>query len=170
MVTDVKDAMLPEWSMDGRWLYFSGSRDDSHKIFKAPEAGGRATPITRGGGFGPRTSPDGARIYYARDATIWSVAAGGGDEQRVEGLPTLQPGYDQAWALGPSGIYIINPTPKTPGIDFIAFGGTGITRVVNLAGRPLAWSSMAVSRDGRRLLYSQIDGATGDIMLVDGFR
>ena len=90
--------------------------------------------------------------------------------KRVEGLPTLRPGYDQAWALGRSGVYVINPSPKAPGIDFIDFGGTGITRVVDLAGRPLAWSSMAVSRDGQRLLYSQVDSGAGDIMLVDGFR
>ena len=98
----------PKWSPDGRfiasdsraglpsgpsdrWSVATGTRDGSDQIFKAPAKGAerRRSPVAAGG---PKTSSDGARIYYARDVTIWSVATAGGDGQRVEGLPRCSRG------------------------------------------------------------------------------
>ena len=94
----------------------------------------------------------------------------GGDERRLSGFPPVPIEFLWAWALSASGIYFVNPEPPRPGIEFLDFASLRITRVVDLPGRPAPWAPLAISHDGRRLLYTQIDGIASDIMLIDKFR
>jgi Tol biopolymer transport system component len=170
--TGVSDSSIPIWSIDGKWLYFAGNVDGADRIFKIPVEGGKATRITKGEGTNPRLSSDGRRIYYTRwrrEFEIWSVSTEGGDERRLPGLPPLPIEFVDAWAPSASGIYFINPEPR-PGIDFLDFMSSRVTRVVDLPGRFAIWTQMAISPDGRRLLYSQQDSIVSDIMLIDNFR
>jgi Tol biopolymer transport system component len=172
VITGVSDSSIPIWSIDGKWLYFAGKVDGADRIFKIPVEGGEATRITKGEGTNPRVSSDGRRIYYTRwlrEFEIWSVSTEGGDERRLPGLPPVPLEFVDAWAPSASGIYFINPKPR-PGIEFLDFTSTRVTRVVDLPGRFAAWTQMAISRDGRRLLYCQQDSITSDIMLIDKFR
>jgi Tol biopolymer transport system component len=170
--TGVRDSSMPIWSIDGKWLYFLGNVDGADRIFKMPVGGGEATRITKGEAMNPQASPDGRRIYYNksfREFGIWSVSTEGGDERPLPGLPPVAVETGGAWAPGASGIYFINSVPR-PGIDFLDFTSSRVTRVVDLPGRPAAWTTIAISRDGRRLLYSQQDSVASDIMLIDKFR
>jgi Tol biopolymer transport system component len=170
--TGVSDSSIPIWSIDGKWLYFAGKVDGADRIFKIPVEGGEATRITKGEGTNLRVSYDGRRIYYTksqREFEIWSVSTEGGDERRLPGLPSLPLELWDAWAPSASGLYFINSVPR-PGIDFLDFTSSRVTRVVDLPGRFAAWTQMAISRDGRRLLYSQQDSIVSDIMLIDNFR
>ncbi len=170
--TGVTDSSMPVWSIDGKWLYFMGNVDGADRIFKVPMEGGAATRLTTGKGMYPQTSSDGRRIYYTRslgEYEIWSVSTGGGDERRVPGLPSVPVEFGFAWALSASGVYFINSEPR-PGIDFLDFTSSRVTRVVDLPGRPATWTQLAISRDSRRLLYSQKDSIASDIMLIDNFR
>jgi len=130
--------------------------------------GGEATRITKGEGINHRVSSDGRRIYYTRGREIWSVSTEGGDDQRLPELPGLPSEFFFAWALSRSGVYFMNTEPLR--IDFFNFTSARITRVADIPGRSAPWMSLALSPDGRRLLYSQIDGITSDIMLIDKFR
>ncbi|HBY58476.1 MAG TPA: hypothetical protein DEH78_01555, partial [Solibacterales bacterium] len=54
-------------SPDGRWLYFASDRSGAAEVWRQPLAGGPdAQQITRGGGSGPKLSPDGGTLYYVR--------------------------------------------------------------------------------------------------------
>ena len=143
----------------------------AERIFKVPVEGGAAIQITTGEGMAPRVSSDGGRIYYSRlrEVGIWSVSTGGGDERRLPGLPRVPIDFRYAWALSASGVYFINSVPRL-GIDFLDFTSGRITHIVDLHGRPAPWSNLAISKDGRRLLYTQIDSIASDIMLIDNFR
>jgi hypothetical protein len=84
------------------------------------------------------------------------------------GLPPVNPQFTDAWGLSPTGIYFINPAPPRAGIDFFEFASASIVRVVDLPGRPAPWGGpLAISPDGRRLLYPQLDGVASDIKLID---
>jgi Tol biopolymer transport system component/DNA-binding winged helix-turn-helix (wHTH) protein len=172
VATGVDDSEQPAWSIDGKWFYFGGRIKGVFQIFKVPIEGGAAIQLTReGGGFAPQASADGARIYYSSERGIYSVSTAGGDERRLVGLPPLDPQFTEAWALSPTGIYFINPAPPRAGIDFFEFGSASIVRVVDLPGRPAPWGGpLAISPDGGRLLYPQLDGIASDIMLVSIFR
>ena len=171
VATGVDDSSLPSWSIDGGWLYFAGRVGRISEIFKVPMEGGRAIQLTKGGGWSPQPSADGTRIYYMKDREMYSVSAAGGDERRVSGLPPLPPQFQDAWALSSTGIYFISPAPPHAGIDFFEFDSARIVRVVDLTGRPAPWGGpLAISPDGQRLLYPQIDDIASDIMLVENFR
>jgi eukaryotic-like serine/threonine-protein kinase len=172
VTTGVDDSSVPTWSIDGKWLYFAGKVDGVDRIFKVSVEGGTATRLTTGPGYIPQSSSDGLRIYYSRSHTeleIWSVPTGGGDERRLPGMPPVPAEFALGWALSASGIYFINSQPR-PGIDFLNFTSSRVTRVADLPGRPAEWTMLAISPDGRRLLYSQIDSIASDIMLIQNFR
>jgi Tol biopolymer transport system component len=165
------DSSEPAWSKDGRWFYFTGKKRGLTQIFKVPIEGGELTQLTTQGGSTPRTPSIDGRIYYTRDQEIWSVSPAGGDERRLTGIPLRPIEFSDSWALSAAGIYFINPDPPRPGIDFFEFGSARIVRVVDLPGRPVRWGgALALSPDGRRLLYPQLDGIESDIMLVNNFR
>jgi serine/threonine protein kinase len=170
--TGVSDSSMPIWSINGKWLYFLGNVDGADRIFKMPVEGGEATRITKGEAINPQASPDGRRIYYRKslgEFEMWSVSTEGGDERRLPGLPPVPVEFNYAWAPSASGLYFINSEPR-PGIEFLDFASSRVTRVVDLPGRPTEWAQMAISRDGRRLLYCQQDSIASDIMLIDKFR
>jgi len=170
VATGVDDSEQPAWSIDGTWLYFGGRIKGVHQIFKVPIEGGAAIQLTSEGGYALQPSADGARIYYTSERGIYSVSPAGGDE-RLMGLPAPDPQFTDAWGLSPTGIYFVNPAPPRAGIDFFEFASASIVRVVDLPGRPAPWGGpLAISPDGRRLLYPQLDGVASDIMLIDNFR
>ncbi len=57
------------WSGDGRWIYYSGSRDDTRCIEKAPIDGGPAIPVRCGNAIAPAPAPDGSALYFANYLT-----------------------------------------------------------------------------------------------------
>ena len=145
-------------------------------MFKVHPEGGAAIQVTRQGGIGPEASPDGQRVYYCAEQSgegeLWSVAAAGGDERRVSGMPKLRADYDLSWRVVATGIYFLDPekTPR-PGVDFFEFATGRVHRVVDIPGRPLRGPvGTAVSPDGRSLLFTQIDDVKSDLMLVENFR
>lgn len=64
----------PEWSRDGRWIYFLSSRGGSSQVWRIAPAGGEAEAVTKLpvdlNGF--RVFPDGKRLVVAAD--VWPDA------------------------------------------------------------------------------------------------
>ena len=163
--------VVPSWSRDGRWIYFASDRTGDWQVWKMPSAGGSAVQVTRQGGFGGFESSDGKYFYYAKGATapgIWRIPTAGGDETEV--IASLEPGYWGYWGLVENGIYYLDTTAK-PGIAFFNFATHRTTRMFDLENRPAREATgLAVSHDGRTILYTQLDALSRDIVLVENFR
>ncbi len=56
----------PEWSPDGRWLYFASDRTGISNVYAYDTVAGRTLMVTnvRSGAFQPAVSPDGRRMVY----------------------------------------------------------------------------------------------------------
>jgi Tol biopolymer transport system component len=167
---DSSDEVRPSWSRDGRWIYFGSSRTGDWQVWKAPADGGKAVQVTQQGGREAIESSDGISVYYTKSfgiPGIWKVPVTGGAETRV-----LDEALQGFWALLDNGIYFVNPkaTPH-PTIDFFNFA-TGRTSQVAVIEKELQLTSpsLAVSPDGRWLLYAEVDNFENDIMLVENFR
>jgi len=171
LTTDPANDVVPSWSRDGRWIYFSSNRSGTRQVWKAPAEGGLAVQVTKQGGFAAFESPDGRLLYYAKfdSPGLWKMPVEGGVESLV--LDQLQTGYWGAWAVADRGIYFINPeaTPRAA-IEFFSFAARRITRIALLEKEPAKFSpNLALSPDGRSILYTQLDQSGNDIMLVENF-
>jgi dipeptidyl aminopeptidase/acylaminoacyl peptidase len=163
--------VVPSWSRDGRWVYFASDRSGDWQVWKMPSAGGPAVQVTHQGGFGGFDSADGEFFYYAKGHTvpgIWRVPTAGGEETEVVGA--LDSGYWGYWALATNGIYYLD-TAETPGMNFFDFTTRRTTRVFDLESRPAREAAgIALSPDGRTILYTQLDALSRDIVLVENYR
>ena len=163
--------VVPSWSRDGLWIYFASDRDGTWQVWKMPSAGGPAVEVTHHGGYGGFESPDGKFLYYAKGPNVpglWRVPTSGGEE--AEFISSLEAGYWGYWAVLEDGIYYLDTTVK-PGIDFFNLTTRRTTRIFDLENRPAREATgMAVSMDGRAILYTQLDELSRDIILVDNFR
>jgi hypothetical protein len=147
-----------------------------------PAAGGAAVQVTKHGGTTATESPDGRLLFYAKNwvspTSIWQVPVAGGEEQLVvEGVSN-----SLNFVVADRGLYFLaisGTTPEPPAqvfhrtrqatsIDFFEFATRKRTTLFPVGKQ--AWAGMALSPDQRSLVYSVVDTAGGNLMLVDGLR
>lgn len=167
---DVQDAG-PSWSRDGKWIYFASNRSGEFQVWRQ-EAAGRGHPvqITRRGGYGGVESPDGATLYYAKEygyggTSLWRVpVAGGTEEQVAEGLWSRH-NFD----IAQEGIYFVRSWVPGEGHPICLYRfDTGRVEQPGLIDRPVSLGlSVWPPAQPRWLVYSVIEKAHGDLMLVE---
>jgi Tol biopolymer transport system component/tRNA A-37 threonylcarbamoyl transferase component Bud32 len=170
MTTDPAEDKWPYWSHDGKWIYFSSTRSGREEIWRMPASGGEAVQITRNSGDTPQESPDGRFLYYMKgwpDAvSVWRASVDGNQEAKV--LDSVH--SEGQWTVGKEGIYFFR-TPDKMGhsdICFYEFASGQIRKVLTIQ-MPVN-NHIAVSPDGRTILYPQSDESGSVLMLVDNFR
>ena len=157
----------PSWSRDGKWIYYSSTRGDGVQIWRIPPKGGRPEQVTRKGGVRPAIAPDGKRIYYARNDSVWSVSAKGGDEVLVlNGVPDAEFAH---WVPTRYGLYFLAQERGKAVLKFFDFRTRSISNIMPVE---KAWdaAALAASSDGRWLFFDQLDYSGSDLMVVDNFR
>ena len=164
---------FPNWSQDGRSLYFSSDRSGREQIWKMPAAGGPAVQITRNGGTEPIESLDGKSLYYVhiqpgQPWTLKHVPPGGGEERVVVGgVPRSH------WAVTQKGIMILREEREFDSLHLYEPVGGSVTRIGRLPFRVARIGDIGrftVSRDGRWALTHEMERTEGSLMMIDGFR
>jgi Tol biopolymer transport system component len=156
---------LPMWSPDCQWLLASDARG---RLFRLSASGGEATRFTSQPSY--LAQPHGDRVIFnvkhPQGVALWSKPISGGEERALEGLPLI--GYGEAWSVAPTGIYFSTQIDGVPILQFYDFQTRRIRRVSALpkAPTPGGGLGLAVSRDGRWLLYTRSGDADSDIMLM----
>ena len=162
------ESLAPSWSRDGKWIYFTSNRSGLWNLWKIATDGTQSIQATRQGGSAAFESLDGRELYYVKDNDrgIWKRSMENGEERRISEVAV---NWGQ-WAVSSNGIYYVDTTGPKPTIEFYNFADHKVSRIATLA-KPLPpeESGFAVSPDGRRILYLQVESET-DIMLVENFR
>ncbi len=170
ITTDPAEDKWPYWSHDGKWIYFSSTRSGREEIWKMPASGGEAVQITRNSGDSPQESLDGKFLYYMKGwpeaVSIWRAQVDGSQETKV--LDSVH--SEGQWAVVKEGIYFFSTPDKMEHSDigFYDFA-TSQTRKILTIQRPVD-NHIAVSPDGRTILYPQSDESGSVLMLVENFR
>ena len=169
MTIDPANDGNPSWSRDGRWIYFDSARTGEPQVWKIPAAGGDAIQVTQDGGCAPLESPDGKFIYYTKElarTSVWRVPVAGGQAAKV--LENLS--VSRNLVIVSKGIYFVpqRGTGLGSSIEFLDFATNHTKRVASF-GKPRDWG-LALSPDGRWILYAQVDEAGAELRLVENFR
>lgn len=171
LIADTFNNVRPCWSLDGRWIYFGSDRTGDWQIWKVPSAGGTPVQVTRGGGLEAAVSWDGRRVYYAKPVPIqgiWEVPADGGQEIQV-----VSRGRALNFDVAENGIFMLDVAAKPQAlVEMFSFATRQIVPVARLPPglRFSNASYLAVTRDGRSMLYVQYDQWLSDIEMLPEFR
>ena len=161
---------VPSWSRDGGWIYFASDRTGGWEVWKMPSTGGRALQVTRHGGFAAFESPDGKFLYYAKSELpgLWRIPTNGGEE--VEVISSFESGNWGYWAVVDNGIYYLDLTakPRIAFFDITTHRSTPLFDLESGPGKDVA--GLAISPDKGTILYTQLDGSSSEIILVENFR
>jgi Tol biopolymer transport system component/predicted Ser/Thr protein kinase len=160
-------AKWPSWSRDGEWVYFAVGAGG---IWRIRSSGGKAVQISKTGDL-PQESPDGKFIYYTSgwptSVSVWRMTVEGRGETKI-----LDPVYTNTIpAVAQNGIYYFGTADDKGHIELrlYEFATAKIRKLVTIERSP-SWGNLSISPDGRRALYTQVDEAGSDLMLVENFR
>lgn len=162
------DNLVPNWSRDGRWVYFASDRTGIWQVWKAPAQGGSAVQVTTHGGFAAYPSMDGLTLYYSKfnlpNPEVWQLPVEGGVETHV---PQVHPATWASWGPSVKGIYFLERGGEQANIMFLDFATSEVSRVTRLDKLPF-W--LTVSTDGNALFYEHLDQDNSHVMLLRNFQ
>jgi len=170
LTTEPFENVVPSWSRDGRWIYFSSDRTGTSELWKIPVQGGQAVQVTKEGGFAAFESPNGKFLYYIKAfaGPIWRMPVEGGKETRILDQ-NIRWSY---WSVLENGICFLDWGATPPEIELFDFDTrqlkriTTVDRTKSLSGG----GGFAVSPDGQWILFARMDQIDSEIMLVENFR
>lgn len=175
--------LVPRWSREGRWIYFSSNRSkkwEAWRTLASPDSH-RVQQVTSGGAVAAQDSRTDSTLYYVRPDTlgIWTVSL---DPTRFP-LPTksdsttlpinvirqFDPRDRNHWWVGENGIHFMYRQSTDATLAYFDFSSN---RVLPLYQFP-RWSlvqNVATGPGGEWFAYTHVDRRESDVMLVENFR
>jgi Tol biopolymer transport system component len=171
MRTLARDGVIPSFSRDGKWVYFAANRNGRHEIHRVQATGGEPVLVTDNGGFVAFESMDGNSVFYTKTAggctPLFVRPLAGGPERQVSDSVCLR-----GFVVTERGIYHLSGNLEERSFSIkLLDPNTGRSSVVKeIEGRPYLDQGLAVSPDGKTILYAASTQLRADLMLVDNFR
>jgi eukaryotic-like serine/threonine-protein kinase len=164
---------VPTWSRDGRWIYYSADVGGQQNIWRIPATGGAAERVTQNGsGMLACELADGTGLVYQAkpSASALLVKPSSGGTPR----PLVDCAQSAAFDVTQAGVFYV-------ACDRGAAGPTlHVTDPVTGHDQPLGTLdkflsdfgpiTLAVSPDGKTVLYMGVDVYGQDLMLIENFR
>jgi Tol biopolymer transport system component len=167
VATPQTNLALPVWSADCRWLLASDGRDS---LYRVPSDGGEALRFTARNSY--QATVVGESVVYnvteAAGVTLWMKKLDGGDEAALPGMPRLA--YTDSWTTNERGVYFADTAAKPVTVRFYDFSSAEVRVVATLPNTPtpLGGLGLAVTRDGKSLLYTHTEDTQSDLVVVGG--
>jgi len=158
---------FPVWSQDCRWLF---AYDGYSTLYKVASVGGPAERVTNRPSPYSSVSVVSDRLVFGvadvKGIILWTRPVSGGPEVPLEDMPIIR--YDDAWTATTTGIYYTDSSSIPVVLNFYEFAGHSTHRVMILKQTPVPFGAagLAVSPDGRWLLFAQPDDEQSEILLA----
>jgi Tol biopolymer transport system component/DNA-binding winged helix-turn-helix (wHTH) protein len=164
--------IVPSWSRDGKAVYFASNRSGNWQVWRREISTGKETQITQHGGFAAFESYDAKTLYYSKfdRGGIWKMPVGGGQEVLVTG--SLHLGYWGNFAVTDNSLYLVDADAKGgPALLYYNFQTRRLSPILTFEKNPVPWTpNLAASRDGRTLLYAQVEFENSSISMAENFQ
>jgi len=169
----------PNWSADGKFIYFASDRMGQWNIWRQPALGGPAVQVTRDGGYVSRESSDGKWLYFSNpkiDEAIFrlSVPKSGLPITSAKELVLGPPHHVQTegWTLTRDGVifFIDRATgSESPAIRAYDLKTQKTTLILSLNElfRDRNDIGLSISPDLKWILYSQLDRSGSNVMVAE---
>jgi Tol biopolymer transport system component len=179
LVTNITEMHVPSWSHDGKWIYFQSSTPTLslpivRRIYRSPADGGNAVQLSLSDQQCALESFDGKAVYFTDEGRFTHHVGFAkisepqvANESIVEGMPSMW--STDVWTVTEGGIYFA-PEDSPRSIRYFDFKTKQVRQIFDVEKDLDVGGGLAVSPDGRWILYSQVDGQGGDILLVENFR
>jgi Tol biopolymer transport system component len=165
------DNMMPSWSGDGRFIYFVSRRDNNLLLlFKKQLNDGAVTQLAHRSGGEGLEAPGRNTVFFSDGKNgIWQVSTAGGDEIPLPGLEHVR--HRRYFAATRRGLYFLQQDSPPWFIGLYDYASHTISRIAEIQKQPLFNTpSLAVSPDGRWIIYGQLDDGGSDILMVEDFQ
>jgi Tol biopolymer transport system component len=160
---------LPVWSRDD-WIYYRQDRPDGGDIVRVRATGGTIERITQHGALYPMISQDGKTLFYTtteRWSPLFSHSLDNGTERRLADCVA-----GRALAVSAGALYYIGCAAGRGRVPLyrldLANGRKGLMGMLD-QGLGL-FPGLAVSPDGRTILFGRAGGEGADLMMFEDFR
>jgi Tol biopolymer transport system component len=168
----------PTWSRDSQWIYYSGRNFDLWRIHLAD---GRKQQLTHeGNAWVASESADGTTLVYSSinastsgSGALLAMPLAGGPSHQI--VPCVA-----GWAVSTRlpAIYYVTCSPGSVGWGsadsalHVLNASTGADRVLGTLERysSISFSGLAVSPDGKVVVYERLQREGHDLMLIENFR
>jgi Tol biopolymer transport system component len=165
---DRREPDMASWSKDGAWIYFIDARHST--LWKVPSKGGHAVQIADSPVSVAMESPSGECIYFARGKNLWRAKTDGSRPEQVSGMPEFNY-LGGEWFPAEAGIYFLSHANGKTTINLFDLQSKQTRPIFTLEKSTPQWiGEMPVSRDGKFMLYPQVDSASSDLMMIENWR
>ncbi len=159
--------VAPRWSPDGTAIYFASDRTGTWQLWKQPLGGGPAEQVTQQGARKGQRATDGT-LFFTRPhaAGLWRKTPGGTEEAW---LPEADAAY---WDLTDDALYYVTQERLLDSLHVHRFDfATGTTDLVTKLpinpSQPFDRWGFSVTPDEQHIIYSPVDHAASDVMLME---
>jgi Tol biopolymer transport system component len=176
LTTDPTDEVAPNWSRDGRWVYFARPSQTGLQLWKMPAEDGEAVQLTSQGGNISFESSDGRTVYYSKSRQHPGLFHMPVADRLFEGPESrlLDSALPSEFFVAENRIYFIdgkggwNSAYEGETLKYLDLASGQVFKLAPIDGAVA--TGLAVSADGRTLLYTRVDSVESDLMMLDGFQ
>jgi Tol biopolymer transport system component len=152
---------MPNFSRDGKWIYFNSNRDGAQRLWKKSLVSGEELRLAENFATDSAESVDGRTVYFlSRGPGIYEVAASGGQARLAPGLADANP--RRVWAVDQKGIWYLNPGIGT--LMLFSLEARSARAVLPLT-RPVA-DTPSLSVFGDQLVFAREGLSRSDLMIA----
>jgi Tol biopolymer transport system component len=159
----------PAWSRDGKSIYFDTTRSGKPQIWKRSLETGMSKPIAPENTLVPTESFDGKTLFFTSNGGQHDLWSSGVDGSNLAPVENVHPDPDLDWCIGKDAIYFAVSGQSSAKFYRHNFGNRQVAEIGEVTqSLALGTPSLAISPDGKWLLYATVDHLSSNIKIRKG--